>query len=69
MNADMSNLIGRRIRLLHAEDPDNKLKYGSLGTIKDIAITPHEEIVVWVKWYNGSNLALIHPLDSFEFVD
>ena len=68
MEADVSNLIGRRIRLLHTDDAYSKLKYGSLGTIKDIWVTPWHEFQVWVKWDSDSGLSLVLPLDSFEFV-
>ena len=68
MEADLSNLIGRRIRLLHTDDPYTKLHYGSLGTIKDIWVTRWHEFQVWVEWDSDSGVSLVLPLDSFEFV-
>jgi Domain of unknown function (DUF4314) len=62
------NLVGRRIRLLHTDDPYTRLHYGSLGTIHDITSTPWGDVQVWCKWDEGSSLALIAGKDSFEFV-
>ena len=67
--AGLKNLVGRRIRLLHTEDAYTKLHYGSLGTIKDIGVTPWGDVQVWCKWDEGSRLALIPGKDSFEFTD
>ena len=62
-------LIGKRIKLVHTNDQYTKLKTGDLGTIVDInqvriAIKPW--IHIWVKWDNGSNLALIYGIDQYE---
>lgn len=66
-NTKLSNLIGRRIRLLHTDDPYTKLHFGSLGTIEDITITPWGDYQVWCRWDEGSRLALIPGKDMFEF--
>ena len=68
MDAKFRNLIGRRIRLLHTDDPYTKLHFGSVGTIQDITRTPWDDIQVWCKWDEGSSLALIPGKDMFEFV-
>jgi Domain of unknown function (DUF4314) len=68
MDSKFRNLIGRRIRLLHTDDPYTKLHFGSLGTIQDITRTPWDDIQVWCKWDEGSSLALIPGKDMFEFV-
>jgi hypothetical protein len=65
----LKNLIGRRIRLLHTDDPYTTLKFGSLGTVTDITITPDGQYQVWCKWDNGSGLALLPGTDMFEFVE
>ena len=65
----LRNLIGRRIRLLHTDDPYTKLHYGSRGTVEDITTTPAGDIQIWCSWDEGSTLALIPSKDSFEFVD
>ena len=67
MDADLSNLIGRRIRLL--DDRFTKLHFGSLGTIEHITMTSSNDIIVWCKWDEGCSLALNATRDSFEFVD
>ena len=68
-DSELKNLIGRRVRLIHTDDPYTKLKYGSLGTINDISSTPWGDIQVWVKWDSGSGLAMIMGQDVFEFAD
>jgi len=65
----LSNLIGRRIRLLDTDDPYTKLKYGSLGTITDITYTPWGDAQVWVNWDSGSKLAMLPGKDVFEFIE
>jgi hypothetical protein len=64
----LSNLVGRRVRLLHTDDPYTALKYGSLGTITEISFSPWGEIRVWCKWDDGDRLAMVADKDLFEFV-
>jgi len=62
-------LIGKRIRLIHTSDPYTKLKQGAKGTITGIStvdIPPKPFTQIFVKWNNGSNLALIYGEDRFE---
>jgi hypothetical protein len=67
-DANLTNLVGRRIRLLHTDDPYTTLHFGSVGTIEDIAKLPWGDIQVWCKWDEGSHLALLPGRDSFEFI-
>jgi uncharacterized protein DUF4314 len=65
----LSNLIGRRVRLLHTDDPYTSLKYGSIGTITDITFTRYGDTQVWCNWDDGSRMALLADKDLFEFVE
>ncbi len=67
----MNNLIGKRIKLTHTSDPYTSLKPGDLGTVVDVLrvdLPSHPFTQIWVKWDNGSSLALIDNKDSFEVV-
>ena len=67
MEADLSNLIGRRIRLTQTIDPN--LRYGDVGTIIDIKPTRSGDPRVWVNWDRGPLRVLLLPGDMFDFVD
>ena len=64
-------LVGKRIKLTFTDDPYTRLKTGDVGTVVDvdtIDLPSHSFTQVWVKWENGSNLALITGKDKFEVV-
>ena len=68
----LSNLKGRRIRLLYTDDTHSKLNYGKVGTIEGVArelSDSDDNIAVLVRWDNGSHDTLITPGDLFAFVD
>jgi hypothetical protein len=59
-----------RIRLAYTSDPYTKLKDGSLGTKLGERIDPYGDLIVRVKWDNGSSMSLIDGQDTWtEFVD
>ncbi len=59
-----------RIRLAHTSDPYTELTNGSLGTKLGERIDPYGDLIVRVKWDNGSSMSLIDGHDSWtEFVD
>ena len=72
MEANLSNLIGRQIRLLHTHNRYNKMKYGEIATIigthHDVRDN-EDEIAVLVELDNGSRVTLFTPGDLFAFVD
>lgn len=57
-------LVGRRVRLLHLEDPYSNLQPGDVGTVRlvDSMGTIH------IQWDKGSNLGLVPQVDSWEEV-
>jgi hypothetical protein len=66
------SLIGKRIKLIHTNDPYTKLKQGDLGTITDVTELPASmggNKQIWVRWDSGSSLAMIEGLDQYEILD
>ncbi len=58
-----------RIRLVHTDDPYTELTNGSLGTKLGERIDPYGDLIVRVKWDNGSSMSLIDGHDTWtEFV-
>ncbi len=49
-----SNLQGKRVRLIHCNDPYTKLKPGTEGTVAFV----DDMGTLFVDWDNGSNLGL-----------
>jgi Domain of unknown function (DUF4314) len=60
-------MMGKRVRLIHTDDPYTKLKKGDLGTIQ-FSFFNLDELIVQVKWDNGSNLGLIVGKDEYEVI-
>jgi hypothetical protein len=61
----MSELIGKRVRLVFTEDPYTRLKTGDTGTVSFIDDTG----TVFVNWDNGSSLGLIPREDNWEYLN
>ena len=70
----LENLIGKRIKLVSTNDPYTNLKPGDVGNVIDVStidmanLSPRPFTQIWVKWDNGSGLALIYGEDKFEVV-
>lgn len=68
-------LIGKRIKLIHmGNDPSfgKTLNRGDLGTVKDVntvdtLLEPFTQ--VWVEFDNGSFIALLMGVDTFEVIN
>ena len=68
----MKPLEGKRIKLVHTDDPWTKLKPGDMGTIKDITFLPSSmggNMQIWISWDSGSSLAMIDGKDEYEVVE
>jgi len=63
MNIKIGIKIGDRVELLEMEDTMTKLEKGSRGTVIKI---DEEEELIWVKWDNGEELALLADVDKFK---
>jgi hypothetical protein len=57
--------VGDKIQLISTDDTLTKLKAGAKGAIFKI---DEEQELVWVKWDNGIELALIQGVDKFNVV-
>jgi len=57
--------VGDRIQLISIDDTWTKLKAGDKGTVFKI---DEEQELIWVKWDNGEELALIQGVDKFNVV-
>jgi len=63
---------GRRVELIHTDDPYTKLKPGDRGTYDflqqsytiPVSIPQHS-----IKWDSGSSLMLLEGKDQFKFLD
>lgn len=67
----MEKLIGKRIKLLHTTDHYTDLKPGDEGLVVDVStvkMAPRPFTQIWVKWDQGSNLALVVGEDNFEIL-
>jgi len=62
--AELRKDVGKRVRLIHTDDPFTKLAPGDEGivTLVDDCGTVH------VAWDNGSTLGLIYREDRYEVV-
>ena len=67
-------LIGKRIKLLDMKDDPafgKTLNKGDLGTVEDVNtvhMAPRPFTQVWVKFDNGSHIALLMGVDSYEVI-
>ena len=57
--------VGDRVELIETDDTWTKLKAGDKGTVFKI---DEEQELIWVKWDNGEELALIDGVDKFKVV-
>lgn len=60
---------GRRVELVHTNDPYTKLQAGSRGTYEMCIRQEEGGDQHCIHWDDGSNLMLIEGVDSFKFVD
>jgi len=57
--------VGDRVELIETDDTFTKLQKGAKGTVFRI---DEEQELIWVKWDNGEELALIDGVDKFKIV-
>ncbi|MFL6421193.1 MAG: DUF4314 domain-containing protein [Nitrososphaeraceae archaeon] len=60
-----SNLIGKRIELIHTSDPYTKLKEGDKGIIRAHFLNL-DKWVIDVEWDLGSTLMMIEGVDLYR---
>jgi hypothetical protein len=68
--AIMPDVIGKRIKLIHTNNPYADLKPGDRGTVVDITELPYEDtpFKVLVQWDNGARLAILEGHDDYKVV-
>jgi len=59
---------GRRVELIHTNDPYTSLRPGDKGTY-EMAIVVPDMTQHCIKWDSGSTLMLIEGIDKFKFID
>jgi hypothetical protein len=57
--------LGDRIELLEITDTMTRLEKGSKGTVKKIE---EDQELIWVKWDNGEDLAIIEGIDKYKII-
>lgn len=57
--------VGDEVQLASIDDSMTKLKAGDKGTVFKI---DEDQELIWVKWENGEELALIQGVDKFNVV-
>ena len=64
-------LKGKRIKLIHTDDPYTELKSGDMGTVELVnhSDSGFMESQVFVHWDNGSNLMMLMGKDRFEITE
>lgn len=70
----LRNMVGKKIKLIHTDDPYTRRKSGDIGIIESIERVnlPHNNKdhfhQIWIKWFdtNEYGLALILESDKFE---
>lgn len=63
INTTMSNLIGKRVRLIRMVDEKQPVESGTIGTIRHVGGG-----VINVNWDNGRSLGLIEGEDDYEIL-
>ena len=56
---------GDRIELIHTDDSFTRLEKGSKGTVTKIEA---DQELIWIKWDNGEELALLNGVDKYKIV-
>jgi|SRR3989304_8619718 len=67
-NWDMT-LSGKRIQLIHTNDPYTDLKEGDLGTIEYVMKHETIEDQISIQWDNGSTLMMLVGIDEYIILD
>jgi hypothetical protein len=64
-------LVGKRIELIHTDDPYTKLIPGDRGTVTFVSETPFSDtpIQISVKWDSGSNLMMLWGKDQYKVIE
>jgi Domain of unknown function (DUF4314) len=63
-------VLGKRIELLHIDNPYSDLKPGDRGTVVDVSELSYEDrpSKVWVLWDSSSRLTILEGHDDYKIV-
>ena len=63
-------VLGKRIELLHTDNPYADLKPGDRGTVVDVSELSYEDkpTMVWVLWDSNSRLTVLEGNDDYRMV-
>jgi hypothetical protein len=61
---------GKRIELIHTDNPYGDLKSGDRGTVVDVAEVSYEDkpFKVWVLWDSNSRVTILEGHDDYRMV-
>lgn len=67
--------VGDRVEFVSVEECYTTFQAGSCGTVESITALPSAisasrtlEVHVWVRWDNGSTLALLEGIDAYRII-
>ena len=63
-------VLGKRIELLHTDNPYGDLKPGDRGTVVDVSELSYKDkpVKVWVLWDSDSKLTILEGHDDYRTV-
>jgi hypothetical protein len=63
-------VLGKRIELVHTDNPYADLKPGDRGTVVDVSELSYEDkpLKVWVLWDSGSRLTILQGREDYRMV-
>jgi hypothetical protein len=63
-------VLGKRIELIHSDNPYADLKPGDRGTVVDVSELSYEDkpFKVWVLWDSGSRVTTLGEHDDYRMV-
>jgi Domain of unknown function (DUF4314) len=64
------DVVGKRIKLIHTNNPYTYLKPGDRGTVVDVTELPYEDtpFKVFVQWDSGLRFAILEGQDDYRTV-
>ncbi|MGA7542488.1 MAG: DUF4314 domain-containing protein [Nitrososphaeraceae archaeon] len=70
-NMNIPDIVGKRVELVHTDDPYTKLKPGDRDTASDISEIPFDNTPyqIWINWDNHVIFALLPGHDRYEIVE
>jgi Domain of unknown function (DUF4314) len=63
-------VLGKRIELIHTDNPETDLKPGDRGTVADVSELSYEDkpSKVWVLWDSGSRVTILEGHNDYRMV-